>query len=209
MSLKNKQYELMELKREDLDPDPFKQFDLWYSESIRSEIKYPNAFVLSTSTISGTPSSRVLLYKGRNERGFRFYTNVGSKKGQDLKNNKKASMCFWWDEIEKQVRIEGAVDNLSDEESDDYFQTRPRGSQLGAWASDQSNVIGSREELDSLYKHYENEFAGIDVPRPDHWRGYIVIPEEFEFWQGGKDRLHDRFRYRLENHEWIIERIAP
>ena len=209
MSLKSAQYELMELRRKYLNSDPFRQFDLWYDEAVKSGIKYPNAFVLSTSTVDGVSSSRVLLYKGRNESGFKFYTNVDSKKGKELKNNKNASMCFWWSELERQIRIEGFVEILSDEEINEYFKTRPRGSQLGAWASDQSSVLKNREELDRKYRHYEEKFSGVDVPRPGYWLGYIVVAKEFEFWQGRENRLHDRFLYRAEDDKWIIERLSP
>ena len=123
--------------------------------------------------------------------------------------NNNASMCFWWNELERQVRIEGVVDTLSIEEVDEYFKTRPRGSQLGAWASDQSSVIENREELDRKYKYYEEKFSGMDIPRPDYWMGYILFPSEFEFWQGRNNRLHDRFKYRIEKDKWVIERLAP
>ena len=209
MSEQNNQYEMMELRRENLDPDPFKQFDNWYDSAINSEMKHPDAFVLSTSTTDGLSSSRVLLYKGRNDSGFMFYTNMNSKKGQELINNKYVSMCFWWNVLERQVRIEGITELLSSEENDDYFNTRPRGSQLGAWASKQSSVLENREELDRKYRQYEEKFAGSDIPRPEYWLGYIVIPNEFEFWQGRMNRLHDRFRYRIKEDKWIIERLAP
>ena len=209
MSEKNTQYELMELRREKLNPDPFKQFDNWYYSAMNSDIKHHDAFVLSTSTIDGLSSSRVLLYKGRSDSGFKFYTNVNSKKGEELKDNKNVSMCFWWNELERQVRIEGFTELLSDEECDAYFMTRPRGSQLGAWASHQTSVLENREELDRNYKKYEKKFSEVEVPRPDYWQGYIVIPNEFEFWQGRKNRLHDRFRYSMKDGEWLIERLAP
>lgn len=209
MSSKNAQFELMQLQRKSLSSDPFRQFDVWYAEAVKSRIKHADAFVLSTVAGNGVPSSRVVLYKGRDGRGFKFYTNMNSRKGQELKNNNRASLCFWWNELERQVRIEGAVESMGSKESDVYFQTRPRGSQIGAWASDQSNVIKDREELEERYRYYENKFAGTEVPRPEYWKGYIVVAEEFEFWQGRKNRLHDRFRYRLENHNWIIERMAP
>ncbi len=209
MSSKDTQYELMQLRREHLSSDPLEQFDIWYKEAVTSRIKYADAFVLSTVADDKAPSSRVLLYKGRTGNGFKFYTNMNSKKGKELEKNNRASMCFWWNEVERQVRIEGVVENLKDEESDLYFKTRPRGSQLGAWASDQSNVLESREELDRLYRHYDKKFTGTEVPRPEHWKGYMLTAEGFEFWQGRKNRLHDRFRYRLEDHKWVIERIAP
>ena len=200
---------MMELRRENLNSDPFQQFDAWYDTAVKSNIKYPEAFVLSTSSAEGSLSSRVLLYKGRNDSGFKFYTNINSKKGQELKNNKHASMCFWWNELERQVRIDGVVETLSVEETDEYFKTRPRGSQLGAWASHQSSVLNNREELDSKYRYYDEKFSDTDIPRPDYWQGYIVVPNEFEFWQGRKNRLHDRFRYSMKDDKWLIERLAP
>jgi len=209
MSKRNKQYELMELRRSNLDSDPFRQFDIWYEAAISSGIKYPDAFVLSTSTVDGKPSSRVLLYKGRDEAGFKFYTNINSMKGREMMSNQNASMCFWWYELERQLRIRGSVDLLSNEEIDGYFKTRPRGSQLGAWASDQSAVIDNREVLDKKFEYYEKKYEGTDIPRPEYWLGYILIAKEFEFWQGRNNRLHDRFLYRLENEKWIIERLAP
>ena len=209
MTKKNTQYELMELRREDLNPNPFKQFDNWYYSAINSDIKHPDAFVLSTSTPDGLSSSRVLLYKGRNDTGFKFYTNMNSKKGQELKTNNYVSMCFWWNELERQVRIGGYTEILSNEENDSYFKTRPRGSQLGAWASNQTSVLENRDKLDRNYRKYEKKFSGSDIPRPDYWVGYIVIPVEFEFWQGRKNRLHDRFQYNKNKDKWLIERLAP
>ena len=209
MSNNDKQYELMELRKKSLNKDPFQQFDSWYDSAMNSGIKYPEAFVLSTTTAEGKSSSRVLLYKGRNEEGFKFYTNINSMKGKELKNNKNASMCFWWNELERQIRIRGFAELLNDDEINDYFKSRPRGSQLGAWASDQSSVIENREVLDNKYAYYEEKYSGSERPRPEYWKGYILIAKEFEFWQGRKNRLHDRFLYRLENNNWIIERLAP
>ena len=209
MSETNKQYELMELRRSNLDPDPFKQFDIWYEAAISSGTKYPDAFILSTSTADGMPSSRVLLYKGRDESGFKFYTNINSMKGREMMSNQNASMCFWWYELERQLRIRGSVELLSNEEIDSYFKTRPRGSQLGAWASDQSQVIENREVLDKKYEFYDQKFEDIEIPRPEYWMGYMLVAREFEFWQGRKNRLHDRFLYRQKNEKWIIDRLAP
>ena len=209
MTKESKQYELMELRRDSLKSDPFKQFDVWYDSALNSGIKYPEAFVLSTSTVDGESSTRVLLYKGRNDSGFKFYTNANSMKGRELNNNKKVSMCFWWNELERQVRIKGFVEHLSEDEINDYFKSRPRGSQVGAWASDQSSVIENRDYLEKNYEFYEEKFSGVDIPRPEYWMGYIVIAIEFEFWQGRNNRLHDRFLYQKENENWIIERLAP
>ncbi|MGI9533365.1 MAG: pyridoxamine 5'-phosphate oxidase [Thermodesulfobacteriota bacterium] len=209
MSLNNSQYELMELRRENLNPDPFLQFDNWYELALTSDIKYPDAFVLSTSTKDGVPSSRVLLYKGRNDAGFKFYSNMDSKKGKQINKNKSVSMCFWWNEHERQVRVDGVIELLSNEEIDEYFKSRPKGSKLSAWASNQSSVIENREELEKKYKYYEEKYSEVDIPRPEYWSGYIVVPTEFEFWQGRNNRLHDRFRYTLINDSWVIERLEP
>ena len=210
MSDKSRQYELMELRRDGLEDDPYVQFEKWYAEAVKSEIKYPDAFVLSTSTESGEPSSRVLLYKGRSSDGFKFYTNIESKKGAELKINSRASICFWWDVLERQLRIDGIVELLTEEEMDSYFSTRPRGSQLGAWASRQSSVLQNREELESKFAELEGLYEGKEITRPDYWVGYSLKPSEFEFWQGRKDRLHDRFRYRVDEEKgWIIERLSP
>ena len=210
MSSKNKQYELMELRRDGLKDDPYIQFETWYAEALRSGIKYPDAFIFSTSTESGKPSSRVLLYKGRSSKGFKFYTNIESKKGAELQVNSRASMCFWWDVLERQLRIDGSVELLSEEEMNSYFSTRPRGSQLGALASMQSSVLKNRDELEDKFGELEKEYEGKEIARPDYWVGYSLIPTEFEFWQGRKDRLHDRFRYRTDGGKgWIIERLSP
>lgn len=212
MNNKNsKQYNLMELNEEDLDPDPFKQFRFWYEEAMRSELKYPDAVTLSTSTPGGRVSSRIVLYKGIDSNGLRFYTNSGSRKGKELDLNPSASLCFWWEPLERQIRICGKVEMMSIEESDEYFQSRPRGSKLSAWASSQSQVIQSRTILENEYSKYEKKFEGMEIPRPVYWRGYRVIPEEFEFWQGRPNRLHDRLRYTQgnEKHPWLIERLQP
>ena len=206
---KDKQYRLMELTESDLSSDPFEQFKNWYSETELSDFPFPNAFILSTSDNEGKISSRVVLLKGYDNNGFKFYTNERSRKGKDLKRNKNASICFWWDRLERQVRIEGIVSTLSDSESDDYFKSRPRGSQLGAWASEQSEVIIDRSVLDNAYKEYDEKYNNTDIPRPESWKGYILKPQTFEFWQGRDNRLHDRFLYTNENNSWNIKRLAP
>ena len=209
MSKENEQFGILELRRKDLDQDPFKQFDKWFEDARNSSIKYPEAFVLTTADRNGNPSSRVLLYKGRTDNGFRFYTNDNSKKGQEIKNNNTVSMCFWWDALERQVRIDGSAFKLDESEIDEYFNSRPYGSRIGAWASDQSSVIESREVLENSYKEFEEKFEVDNVPRPPYWIGYRVIPMEIEFWQGRKNRLHDRFRYINSNGSWTIDRLAP
>lgn len=206
----NKQYLLSVLVEKDADPDPFKQFDVWYNVALNSGLIFPNAFTLATSTTGGSPSARVLLLKGVEEKGFVFYTNRESRKGNELDDNPNAAMCFWWDKLERQVRIEGRVYLVSGEEADTYFHSRPEGSRIGAWASDQSRVIGSREELESKYREYEQKYKDIEIPRPQYWVGYRLIPTLFEFWQGRDNRLHDRLEYKLsEDGMWVIERLAP
>lgn len=205
----DKQYNKMVLNESEVDPDPFVQFGIWFQDVVNSEIQFPNAFTLSTSTNSGVASSRMVLLKDFDERGFQFFTNSNSKKGKEISINPLASICFWWEIVERQIRIEGKIELLFDKEIDEYFKTRPRGSQIGAWASDQSSVIESREVLDRKFQEYEKEFEGKDIPRPHYWNGYRLVPNMFEFWQGRFDRLHDRLRYRLDNVKWIIERLAP
>ncbi len=206
----NMQYILSFLDEKHADPDPFKQFDVWYDIALNADLIFPNAFTLATSTTDGNPSARVLLLKGVEEKGFVFYTNRESRKGNDLDANPSAAMCFWWDKLEKQVRIEGRIKLILSEDADTYFHSRPRESQLGAWASDQSRVISSREKLESRYREYELKYRDIEILRPQHWVGYILIPTLFEFWQGRDNRLHDRLQYQLsEGGKWVIERLAP
>lgn len=205
----DKQYKLMNLKKSDLHKDPIVQFKKWYEKVLQTILPFPNAFILSTSDKNGLPSSRVLLLKDIDESGFKFYTNENSRKGVDLKENPNASICFWWDKLERQVRISGKVTQLNDKETDEYFATRPRESQLSAWASDQSMVIEGRIILENNYKKYENKFKNTEIPRPEYWKGYQLRPNVFEFWQGRENRLHDRFRYIKKNKLWAIERLAP
>ena len=206
----NKQFGLSELKESDLDPDPIRQFRLWYEEALKSGFIHPNAFTLATSTTDGKPSARQLLLKDFDNRGFAFYSNSHSKKGNDLADNPFAALCFWWDKLERQVRVEGQVQMVAADEADEYFSTRPLGSQLGAWASDQSSVIPNRELLEDRVQKFEIMYKDKEVPRPPHWNGYRLVPELIEFWQGRENRLHDRLRYRLESDgKWLIERLAP
>lgn len=207
---KDGQFELYELKEKDLDDSPFKQFDKWFQEAQAEDHIHPNAFALGTSDQENKPSVRMLLLKSFSEDGFVFYTNSESRKGAELSNNQNASICFWWDRSERQVRIEGEIQIVDDSESDEYFNTRPRGSQIGAWASPQSSVITGREVLLERYNEIDKEYDGEDIPRPPYWKGYRLVPRSIEFWQGRPDRLHDRLRYRLDSSgEWIVERLAP
>ncbi len=205
-----KEYELYELKEEDLDPDPIKQFDKWYEEACKANSPQPNAMTIATATTDGKPSARMMLLKDFDESGFVFYTNKESVKGIVLSQNPQATIVFWWPSLERQVRIDGSIEEVSEEEAETYFKGRPRGSCLGAWASQQSKVIENREVLDNRYSELEKFYEDREIPRPPYWVGYRLIPSNIEFWQGRPDRLHDRLRYQLdENGAWIIERLAP
>ncbi|MCY3625394.1 MAG: pyridoxamine 5'-phosphate oxidase [Candidatus Dadabacteria bacterium] len=214
MSKKNKfhsrQYLKLKLERKDLDENPFVQFDLWYGEVLKAEIDFPNAFILSTVGADGVPSSRVVLLKGYDERGFSFYSNSLSRKGRDVAENPVASLCFWWSEFERQVKIDGEVSLLPEREADEYFTSRPRQSRIGACVSKQSEVVASRQLLEEQYDQFRSERKGKSIARPEFWKGYVVSPVRFEFWQGRKNRLHDRFRYiPSPDGGWSIDRLYP
>lgn len=202
-------YTLEQLNETDVDPDPIKQFQRWLNQAIAAELPEPNAMTLATATSNGTPSARIVLLKGLDERGFVFYTNYESRKGQELTENPQAVLVFLWTVVERQVRIEGRVEPVAAAETDAYFQSRPLESRLGAWASNQSRVIPSREVLEQRFAELKATYADEDVPRPSHWGGYRVTPHQIEFWQGRTSRLHDRLRYRLEQGNWLLERLAP
>ena len=194
----------------DLDPDPFAQFARWFDEAKAAVKELPECMMLATSSHEGEVSVRAVLLKSFDERGFVFFTNYNSRKSAQMHDNPRAALAFWWPQLERQVRIEGAVVRTTEEESDEYFATRPRGSQLGAWASEQSKVIAGRGDLDARFEELSRCYREGTIPRPPHWGGYRVIPILFEFWQGRPDRLHDRFCYRLrEANDWIIERLSP
>ena len=198
------------LSETDLDKSPFVQFSRWFDEARARQPQAPEAMTVSTCGTSGIVSSRICLLKGFDEHGFVFYTNYNSRKGTQLSENPRISLCFHWPVLERQVRIEGVAVKTTSEEADAYFATRPRGSQLGAWASNQSSVIAGRGDLEHRFRELEANHRDRPVPRPPHWGGYRVIPVEIEFWQGRLDRLHDRFVYRLrEPKDWIIERLSP
>ncbi len=202
-------YELESLNREDVAADAFAQFTKWWQEALNSGIDEVNAMTLATATPDGKPSARIVLLKDYDEKGFVFFSNYSSHKGQELEANPHAALIFFWKELERQIRIEGTVEKVSAEESDDYFYLRPMGSQIGAWASPQSKIIENRDLLEQNIKLYSKQFAD-EIPRPAHWGGYRVIPSMIEFWQGRSSRLHDRIQYRKENSDnWIIERLAP
>ncbi len=197
------------VRKSDLADDPLVQFRLWFADAEGGGIRAPHAMALATSTADGAPSVRMVLLKEVDERGFVFFTGYVSRKSTELDANPRAALLFFWDPLGRQVRVEGAVERVTDAESDAYFATRPRGAQLAASASRQSEVLAGREELDARVAEVEREHAGVDVPRPDHWGGYRLLPETYEFWQHREDRLHDRVRYRRDDGAWAVERLSP
>jgi pyridoxamine 5'-phosphate oxidase len=203
------EYARHRLDEPDLDPDPLRQFDRWFAEAQAAGVVEPNAATLATAAPDGRPSARIVLLKGRDAQGFTFFTNYESRKGRELAANPRATMLFFWKELERQVAVEGAVERVSAEESEEYFHSRPVGSRLGAWVSKQSRVIPGREHLESLFREYEAKHADGNVPRPDYWGGFRILPETLEFWQGRPSRLHDRLRYRKADGAWTIERLSP
>jgi pyridoxamine 5'-phosphate oxidase len=205
-----KDYSQRKLTEEEVASDPVLQFGKWWDEALASQIDEVNAMTLATASIDGMPSARIVLLKGFDKKGFTFFTNYDSFKAQQLSENPKACLVFFWKELERQVRITGIIGKVSDQESDDYFNSRPEGSRVSAWASPQSRVIESREWLDDNYAAITNKMKDQSIERPKHWGGYIVKPVIVEFWQGRPSRLHDRIQYTLEeNGNWKIERLAP
>ena len=202
-------YTLHGLSEEEADPDPFVQFRRWFAEQQAEKGIEPNAMTVATASAGGTPSARMVLLKAL-DRGFVFYTNYAGAKACDLSENPKAELLFYWAETERQVRIKGVTERVSPEETEAYFHSRPRGSQIGSAASPQSQVIPSRESLEQVFADFETKYEGKEIPVPTTWGGYRLIPASFEFWQGRKSRLHDRLRYvSTENGGWRIERLAP
>ena len=203
-------YALSGLNETDLLDTPFQQFQRWLEQAIAAELPEPNAMTLATLSKEGKPIARMVLLKGLDEKGFVFYTNYDSAKGKQLTETDSAALVFWWAGLERQVRVEGMVEKVSSEESDAYFQSRPKASQLGAWASPQSQVIENRDILEKRLAQLEEKYATEKVPRPPHWGGFRVIPSAIEFWQGRPSRLHDRIRYELdEKGDWFYQRLAP
>ena len=203
-------YTLQGLSETDVNSNPFVQFKEWFDQALNADILEPNAMMVATTTTQGKPSARMVLLKDFDERGFVFYTNYNSQKAQELAENPQAALVFWWAELQRQVRICGWVEKVSDEESDKYFYSRPFSSRLGAWASNQSEVIENREVLEQQLEDLQQDYYNKDVPRPPHWGGIRVIPAEIEFWQGRSSRLHDRLIYRkIEYGSWKIERLSP
>lgn len=202
-------YSLKTLDESVIARDAIDQFTTWWNEAIDSQIEEANVMTLATASTTGIPDARIVLMKSYDENGFVFFTNYNSHKGDELAENPRATLVFFWRELQRQVRISGSVEKVSAADSDEYYYSRPEGSRIGAWASPQSKVIPSRDVLDSKIETLTADFAGKTIPRPDFWGGYIVKPETIEFWQGRSSRLHDRIKYsRLENN-WKIERLAP
>ncbi len=197
------------LNEKDVAISPFEQFEIWFQQAVKAEITEVNAMTLSTIGLDGYPNGRIVLLKGLDSRGFQFFTNYDSAKGRELAANEKASLVFFWKELERQVRVRGNVVKLSDAESDEYFNSRPEGSRIGAWVSPQSREISGREWIEEKEQELKEYFEEHPLVRPAHWGGYVLEPVEIEFWQGRASRLHDRIRYIREDQQWKIVRLAP
>ncbi len=205
-----REYLYSSLNEADMKCDPLEQFDEWLQQATREGIDLPNAMVLATVSREGMPTARYVLLKGFSEKGFVFYSNAASIKGQQLQGNPKAALVFYWSKMDRQVRIEGPVVTVSGKEADEYFRTRPYESRLGAWVAPQSSIIESREFMEDRLQELKDEFPDDEVPRPENWVGYSVVPEVIEFWQGRENRLHDRIVYRRgDNNVWSMQRLAP
>jgi pyridoxamine 5'-phosphate oxidase len=204
-----KEYSRHALSETDVDLNPFVQFNRWLDEALTSRLPEPNAMALATATGEGKPSVRMVLLKGYDDRGFVFFTNYEGRKSSELLKNPNAALLFYWSELERQVRIEGTVEKTSRQESEEYFNTRPLESRLGAWASRQSEVIPGRSDLERKVSDLKERYANREVPVPPFWGGFRLQPQIFEFWQGRENRLHDRIRYSLQGGVWVIERLSP
>lgn len=197
------------LAEEEAGSDPFALFDRWFRDAREAGLYLPESMALATATADGRPSVRQVLLKAFDSRGFVFYTNYESRKGEEIAENPRAALAIHWPILQRQVRINGVVERTSAEESAEYFDSRPRGSQIGAWASDQSSILASREEIERKFREARERFAGGDVPLPPFWGGYRVVPETIEFWQGRANRLHDRLRFSRVVENWKVERLSP
>jgi pyridoxamine 5'-phosphate oxidase len=204
-----REYEALGLNERDMAADPITQFRIWFDGILEAGLEEPNAFILATADANAVPSARALLMKGIDERGLVFYTNLASRKSEELRSNQAAAATFVWIPLHRQVRFEGAVTMVTEEEADRYFESRPRGAQIAAHASNQSQVVGSRDELDDAFRELDARFTGVKVPRPRAWGGWRLAPRRVEFWQGQPNRFHDRVRYVQEGIEWRKERLAP
>ena len=199
----------MYLTEENINKNPFKQFEIWFEEAKKIGLKDPNAMNVASATKNGVPSSRMVLLKAYSEQGFIFYTNYTSRKSGEILDNPIVALNFFWDALERQIRIEGEIKKVDKEVSDTYFSSRSRLSQLGAHASNQSQVIENYEELTDKLNSFDEQYKDTDIPRPDHWGGFIVIPSSIEFWQGHDGRLHDRLKFEKENDNWVMKRLSP
>jgi pyridoxamine 5'-phosphate oxidase len=204
-----KEYTRTGLTESGAGADPVEQFRKWFEDALAADLHEPNAMTLATATPGGRPSARIVLLKGFDERGFVFYTNYDGRKARELEDNPYCALVFYWGELERQVRVEGRASCIPNEESDAYFDSRPRGSRLGAWVSEQSRTIESREALEDQLRELEERYEGAEIPRPPFWGGYRVEPDSVEFWQGRENRLHDRLIYRRSERGWKIERLQP
>jgi pyridoxamine 5'-phosphate oxidase len=204
-----REYAHARLDESEVGPDPLAQFRKWFDDACRAKLLEPNAMTLATATPDGAPSARIVLLKGADELGFAFYTDYRSQKGRELEHNPRAALVFYWGELERQLRITGTVSRVGREESEVYFRTRPRGSRLGAWASEQSAVLPGRAALEARIREFAARHPDDDVPLPPHWGGYRVRPATIEFWQGRENRLHDRVRYVRDGGGWRIQRLSP
>ncbi|HYW34835.1 MAG TPA: pyridoxamine 5'-phosphate oxidase [Balneolaceae bacterium] len=210
VSTLRRDYSGRSLTKKDVAENPVEQFARWFRQALAADLTDANAMTLATATKQGVPSARIVLLKGFDESGFKFYTNYNSRKGRELEQNPSASLCFYWPELDRQVRIEGKARKLSTEKSASYFQQRPRLSQASAWASFQSSEIESRETLEKKFKEIKKRFKDQEIPLPDFWGGYLLQPSRIEFWQGRPNRLHDRIVYsKINNTDWEIKRLAP
>jgi pyridoxamine 5'-phosphate oxidase len=204
-----REYSMKPLRREVLNPNPFSQFDHWFEEALKAEAMDPNAMSIATVGKSGQPSIRTVLLKYYDEDGFVFYTNLGSRKADEINRNKRVALLFYWHELHRQVKITGRAERISAADNIRYFMRRPRESQIGAWVSRQSSIISSRSILENKFAEIKQKYANGEIPLPSFWGGYRVVPADIEFWQGRENRLHDRFMYTQADSDWDIERLAP